>query len=360
MRAIDIHFHVVPSLFIEAVRNDELRDVLTISREGPVERFDFHAPPGVATEPDTGLQAEMYDDRLILGAIERRGLSAAVVSSAPEMFMPWAAPALEEKVADTMNRGLADLSARHPYRIYGLASLPLHSGAAAAATLEHSVRALGLKGAAICTHRNGVDLDNANLDPLFAMAERLDVPLFLHPQNSGDLGRMHDYHLWNVVGFPFETALAASRLLLAGVFERHPQLKVILAHGGGYLPYQLGRLDHAWRGRRALREQLPQPPSAYLKNMYCDSLVHDPTALRFLIERWGADHVVVGSDYPFGMGSEKPVDEVLSLGLTADSQTTILSGTLSRLLRLSDPVGRGPGSAPFAPLSATQSFRGHP
>ena len=137
-----------------------------------------------------------------------------------------------------------------------------------------------------------------------------------------------------MVGFPFETAVTAARLVLSGTFERHPRLKVILAHGGGFFPYQIGRLDHGWRKRPALQERLPKPPSAYLCNVICDSLVHDGRSLRFLVERLGWQNVVLGCDYPFGMGADDPVGPVLDLGLPSDQIAAILGGTLARLMRL--------------------------
>ena len=334
MITIDTHFHVVPARFIAAIRRGELAEAVTIASWDGVDHFDFHAPPGVPVEPDTALQPEMYDEGCILAALDARGLDAAAISPAPETFMSWASPELSEHIAATMNDALAELARHHPYRLYGLATLPMHDGEAAARELRRAISELGLCGAAVCTHIDGVDLDADRFAPLFSAAEQLGVPLFLHPQNHGDLRRLQDYHLWNLVGFPFETALTAARLLLGGVFERHPGLRVILAHGGGFFPYQIGRLDHGWRTRPALRQRLPHPPSHYLANVFCDSLVHDARALRFLIERVGWDHVVLGCDYPFGMGSDAPVEAVQALLLPAAQDAAILGGTLARLLHI--------------------------
>ncbi len=233
-----------------------------------------------------------------------------------------------------MNDGMAELARAHPDRFLPLATLPLQDGMRAAAELDRVVTQLGLRGACICTHVNGVDLDDPRVTPVFATAERLGVPLFLHPQNTGDVTRLMDYHLWNLIGFPMETATAAARLILSGVFERFPKLNVVLAHGGGFLPYQLGRLDHGYRVRAALRDRLPKLPSAYLGNIYCDTLVHNASALRYLLERIGADHVLLGSDYPFDMGTESAADDVRALGLPQTQARTVLGGTLARLLRL--------------------------
>jgi aminocarboxymuconate-semialdehyde decarboxylase len=204
----------------------------------------------------------------------------------------------------------------------------------AAAELDRAVTELGLRGAEICTHINGRDLDHASLRPVYAAAERLGVPLFLHPQNWGDMRRFHDYALWNLAGFPLETALAASHLIMGGVFEQFPGLRVILAHGGGYLPYQVGRLDHGYAARREVHERLPRRPSEYLGNLYCDSLTHSALSLRFLLDRMGDDHIVIGSDYPFNMGDERPVDTVRALRLSPDVEAKVLVKNLAGLLGL--------------------------
>jgi aminocarboxymuconate-semialdehyde decarboxylase len=248
--------------------------------------------------------------------------------------MYWAPPELCVRIARVMNDGMAELARAHPDRCLPLATLPMQDGTAAALELERAVRQLGLRGACICTHVNGVDLDAPAVMPVLAMAERLDVPLFLHPQNAGDVTRLRERHLWNLIGFPMETATAAAKLILSGVLERFPRLNIVLAHGGGFLPYQIGRLDHGFRARPALRDQLPKPPSAYLANIYCDSLVHSDMALRFLLERVGAGNVVLGSDYPFDMGNDMPVAAVRALGLPRAQEAAVLGGTLARLLRV--------------------------
>ena len=208
----------------------------------------------------------------------------------------------------------------------------MQDGARAARELARAVGELGLRGAEICTHVNGMDLDDASLTPVWATAERLGVPFFLHPQNSGDVRRLEDLHLWNLVGFPAETALTVARLILGGVFERHPGLKVILAHGGGYFPYQIGRLDHGYAVRPDLAERLPRRPSDYLGSIYCDSLIHSDVSLRFLLDRMGDEHVVVGSDYPYNMGNPAPVDAIRSLGLGREREARVLGKNLERLL----------------------------
>jgi aminocarboxymuconate-semialdehyde decarboxylase len=212
--------------------------------------------------------------------------------------------------------------------------MPMQDAARAVREMERAVRDCGLRGFEICTHINGQDLDDPQFAPVFAAAARLGVPIFLHPQNWGEMRRIQDYHLWNLFGFPTETALAAARLVVGGVFERNPELKIILAHGGGYFPYQIGRLDHGYKVRAELHDRLPKPPSAYLGGIYCDTLTHNTTALRFLVERMGDDHVVIGTDYPFDMGDETPVETVRACRFGPEGEANVLGRNLARLLHV--------------------------
>lgn len=334
MDAIDVHFHIVPPRFVDLVRGGDLGEIVDVERAPEVDRLTFRPPPGIAIEPDTAIRPHLYEPRLILDALDRRGLDAAAVSPPPEFFLYWAPPALGLTIARAYNDGVAELQRAYPDRFLPLATLPMQAPAEAAAELERAVTVLGLRGAAICTHVNGADLDQPAYRPVFAAAARLGVPIFLHPQNAGDVSRLEQDHLWNLIGFPMESAIAISRLVMGGVFEALPGLRVILAHGGGFFPYQLGRLDHGYAARPELRARLPHRPSEYLSSIYADSLIHDGRSLRFLIERIGADHVVLGSDYPFDMGCEAPVAEVRALGLPPATERAISGGTLARLLNV--------------------------
>lgn len=332
--AIDIHFHAVPRRLADALRRRDFDEAVEVIASPDGERLEFHAPPSIVVEPGIRLKESQYDERQILAAMDQRKLDAAAVSLPPELFLNWTSPELGERLARTINDGFAEMARAYPDRFLPLAALPIQDGARAARELERAVRELGLRGAAICTHVNGRDLDDPGVAPVLEMAARLDVPLFLHPQNAGDIGRIRDYHLWNVIGFPLETVTAASRLIASGAFERYPNLKIVLAHGGGFLPYQIGRLDHGYRVHPAAFKGLPKPPSAYLPNIYCDSLTHNDQSLRFLVDRVGTDHVVLGTDYPFSMRNDAPVDAVEELGLPANERKAILGGTLERLLKV--------------------------
>jgi aminocarboxymuconate-semialdehyde decarboxylase len=334
MPTIDIHFHVLPPLFVDVVQSHAFEGVIDVDRTKPTAELVYRAPPGVAVEQGPPIRPQLFDSGLILAEMDRRGLDAAAISPPPQLFAYWAPPEIGERIARAVNDGLAQMQRAYPDRFFPLGSLPLQDGKRAARELERACVELGLRGASLCTHVNGIDLDRAGLDPVFSAAQQLDVPLFLHPQNAGDMSRLQDYHLWNLIGFMMETTTAAARLLLSGTFERFPRLKIVLAHGGGFLPYQLGRLDHGYQVRPELSTRLPKAPTDYLGNIFCDSLTHSSQALRYLIDRVGADHVVLGSDHPFDMGSDAPADVVRELGLPPTQQSAILGDTLARLLKI--------------------------
>ncbi len=332
MESIDIHFHVTPPLFVEAVRRGDFSEVIDIERRGKTDHVLFHAPPDVVVEPGTELDPAEHEVPLIVEGLNRRGLDAAVVGASPGLFFYWAEPALGARIAGALNDGVAAMVRDHPDRFIGMGTVPMQDGALAAREVERAVTTLGLRAIEVCTHVNGMDLDHPNFFPVFAAVERLNVPVFIHPQNWGDMRRWKDHHIWNLVGFPTETALAAAHLILGGVFERFPRLKVILAHGGGYFPYQVGRLDHGYDVRKELNQHLPRHPSEYLGNIYCDTLTHNGLALRYLLDRVGEDHVVIGSDYPFDMGYDHPVAMVRQSGLGREREAKVLGKNLAALL----------------------------
>ena len=331
---LDIHFHVVPPQFLDEVRRGTFREAVHMERTNGRERMVQHAPPHVVLEPGGGgLLADVYDDALMLKAMDRKRLDGAVIGPSPGQFYYWAEPELGERMAGSVNDGIAAMVRARPDRFVGIGTLPMQDSERAVRELRRAVTELGLRGVEICTHIAGTDLDAPQLMPVYAEAERLGVPFFLHPQNTGDISRMQQYHLWNLAGFPLETALAASRLLLSGTFEKYPGFNIILAHGGGYLPYQVGRLDHGYTVRREL-QHLPRRPSEYLGNIYCDTLTHDALSLRFLVDRMGDDHVVIGSDYPFDMGYDQPVEMVKASGLGAEREAKVLGRNLAALLKI--------------------------
>jgi aminocarboxymuconate-semialdehyde decarboxylase len=252
-----------------------------------------------------------------LAELEAKGLDAAAVSVAPPLFYYHVdADAAGEPMARAVNRGLAELCAEAPERLRWLATVPLQAPERAVAVLEDAV-AEGCVGVEIGTAVDGRRLDQPVFEPFWAAAERLGVPVTLHPAYGERYRALDAYYFENVLGFLFETTIAIERLIVSGVLDRHPGLRVVLLHGGGYFPYQVGRLRHAGTVRPELADA-PRDPWSYRDRLFFDIITHEPAALAYLIERAGADRVVMGTDLPFDMAPPAPME---LLEAAADSET---------------------------------------
>jgi aminocarboxymuconate-semialdehyde decarboxylase len=232
------------------------------------------------------------------------------------------------------NEGLAALRAAHPERVSVLGTVPLQDPEIAAGELE-ALMASGFAGVEIAASVNGTSLGDDRLAPFWAAAEATDALVFIHPTTRGSTGPgFDDFYLWNLVGNPMETTVAAAHLVLAGVLERHPGLRVLLAHGGGAVLALRGRLRHGWSAVAPARARLSEPPDASLRRFYYDTVVFDPAVLRELVAFAGADHVLLGSDYPFDMADARPAETVVAAGLGAADEQAVLGGNAARLLGL--------------------------
>jgi aminocarboxymuconate-semialdehyde decarboxylase len=191
----------------------------------------------------------------------------------------------------------------------------------------------GLKGVEIGTHVNGVYPGDARFRPFWEVCQALDAFVFIHPVEGGGRAELRDYYMWNVIGNPLETTIAAGHLILSGVMDTYPHLKILLAHGGGALPYLHGRLDRGFERRQEINKVISRRPTEYIKQFYFDTITHDPVVLHNLVKFVGADHVLLGSDYPFDMGNENPAKLVGFAGLGTDAEVAILGGNAARLLQ---------------------------
>jgi aminocarboxymuconate-semialdehyde decarboxylase len=247
----------------------------------------------------------------------------------------WADADLGARLARLYNDELAATVAQRPDRLAGLATVPLQDIAAAIQELERAVSRLGLRGVYIGSNIGGKDLDHPDLFPFLARAEALRAPVFLHPIDVLGVERLRAYYLHNGLGNPYETALAAARLIFGGVLDRLPRLQVCLGHAGGALPFLFGRLDRVYRVRPEARQTLRRAPGTYLRRFTYDTIAHSEPALRYLIGLVGADRVALGSDYRFDMGLLDPVAPVRALRpLARADREAILGGTAAKLLRL--------------------------
>jgi aminocarboxymuconate-semialdehyde decarboxylase len=314
--------------------------------------FDAHAhvivPEITGDEPwqprvrhDSGLQVVELGGKQIRAAVQEfvdiDGILAAQDEAGIDrvLLCPWvpllyydAEPGEGLRRARIQNDALAGLVGE---RVAALGAVPLQDPKLAAAELPGVMERLS--GVEVAASVRGVFLGDDRFEPFWAAAEETGALVFIHPTTRGfDSPALQDYYLWNTVGNPLETATTASHMVMAGVMERHPGLRVLLAHGGGALLALRGRLRHAHSFQPQARSRLGESPDESMKRFYFDTLTHDDELLRALIDYAGADQVLLGSDYPFDMGDARPVDTVRSLGLAPDVEAAILGGNAERLL----------------------------
>jgi aminocarboxymuconate-semialdehyde decarboxylase len=258
--------------------------------------------------------------------MDRQGVDVQAISPNPGQYYYFVPEELGRDATQLINNNVAEAIASHPDRLVGMGTVPLQNVQMAIAEMKRCVKECGMKGIEIGTSVNGAELADPKFRPFFKAAEELDVLLFMHPLGFTQGERLAEHYLNNIIGNPLESTIALSHLIFSGVLESMPKLKLCVAHGGGYLSGYWGRMDHAYKAREDCREHISQPPSAYLRNVWFDTLVFDPQELDSLVRTHGEDKLCLGSDYPFDMGEPDPVgfhkslsDDVLPkiLGLNA-------------------------------------------
>lgn len=287
---------------------------------------------------------QMIDRAKMLSSIETRlkdmdkmGVDIQAVSPAPFQYYYWAEAGYAAELARKLNDRLAEIVAKWPDRFVAMGSVPLQDVDLACAELERTVKKLGFRGVEINTNVNGKNLTDKslNLDKFFGKVQELDVVLFMHPTGFTHADRMKDHYFNNVIGNPLDTSIAVMDMIFDGVMERHKKLKVVLPHAGGYVAHYPARMDHAWRARPDARVNIKKAPTSYLKKMYFDTISFDPQMLRFLVDWYGTDHVVLGTDYPYDMGDFKPVESIKAIPkLSKADQDMIAGGTAAKLLKI--------------------------
>ncbi|MBI2765811.1 MAG: amidohydrolase [Chloroflexi bacterium] len=327
---IDIHCHAAPAPGIAALVQGVVRP-----EDDPA---SFFSSPDSLERNRTlgreqyGLALTSLDERL--ARMDRSRVQIQAVSPSPQQFY-WAEAELGARLSRLQNEHVAGLVAQRPARLTGLGSVPLQDPRRAVAELEYLLGELGLRGVQISTYVAGRELGDAGLEPFWEAAEALGAVVFMHPLGFSHGERMREFYLNNAIAHPLESALALASLIFNGVFRRHPALKLVVAHGGGYLPFHPSRLDHAWEVRPECRVHIDRRPSEYLKQIYVDTVVYTPESVAQLVSLVGADHVLLGTDYPFDMGEADPVGLVhFTPRLTGRQREAICGGNAARLLGL--------------------------
>ncbi|MDB5955839.1 amidohydrolase family protein [Ramlibacter sp.] len=269
--------------------------------------------------------------------MDRMGVDVQAVCPAPYHFFYFTEADYGAELARQVNEGIAKIVADTPDRFVGLGSVPLQNAELAVRELDYAVKNLGLRGVEICTNVNGKNLTDPELglEKFFARCEELGIVIFMHPLGYTQADRLTHHYFNNVIGNPLESTVAVSHLIFDGVMARHPKLKIVVAHGGGFVAHYWARMDHAWRARPDCRTVIKRPPSKYLEKFYFDSITFDPLMLKHLIDRFGADHVVLGTDYPYDMGEEDPLGLIAQVKrLPKADRELIAGGNAAKLLKL--------------------------
>jgi len=326
LKAIDIHSHVFPQTIIDAVVKDPGRFGTQVTGTGKDRRLvrGPHAWP---------LETEFYDADAKLESMDRRRIDVAVLSSTPQGFFYWLPPDAGLEGARHINEGIVAMAAKRPARLRAMMTLPMQDPDAAVVEMERAAKTGAFKGIELGTTVEKEQLADPRFRPVLKRAQELKLFVFTHPYFIDHTGSLGEYYLNNLIGNPLMTATMLANLIFSGALDEVPDLKWVLAHGGGHVPYQFGRWIHGYHCREEPKSKGAKRPDVYLRQIYFDALIHNPKSLRFLIDLVGADHLMLGTDSPFDMGEENPVDEVEAVtGITTAERDAICGGTAMRLL----------------------------
>jgi len=325
--SVDVHTHLMVPESVDLTRphlrpEDEPRTFFSSSTTRELNNEFYELARDKYTDPGTRL-ADM----------DAMGVDIQLVALTPFQYFYWADTDLAPKVASLQNERIAEVVGFDPKRFVGVGTLPM-AHPAVAVTEARRVSDLGFPAVEIGSDVNGLDLDDLSFEPVWEVLEELGLVVILHPAGFTEARRMTDYYLVNVIGMPLSTTLAVTRMILGGVFERHPGLQMLLVHGGGYLPFYSARTDHAFRHRPELRGNIDRLPSEYLGRLHFDITVFDPGLIELLIVRFGADRVLLGTDYPFDMGLTDPLALLGDSRMNQTEREMIAGGNARRLFGL--------------------------
>ena len=323
---IDFHNHFFPPEYLEAVQRGPSNVKVTFdSKNNPLLHYPGDYNVIVPEHRDIAVRAEV---------LEKSGVDKQVLTfTTPGVHIE--SPDFAVELARMVNDSFAIIMRERSDQFAALATLPLNDPEASVEELERAVKGLGFKGAALHSNINGVALSDKRYWPLYEKANELGVVFDIHPSFPVGVEAMKEYWLMPLIGFPFDTTLAAAKLVFSGVVEKFPQIKWVLGHLGGAIPYLAERLDRGYFAFRACREFISQPPSVFLKKFYYDTVNFDPKALQFAIEFAGVDHLLAGSDFPHQIGSlEKMVSSIEALDISKEDKEKISSVNAASLLNI--------------------------
>lgn len=324
---IDLHSHFFP---VEALQNPgkyESRAPKIVLDKGKLS-----VTSQIGSRP--GLGPGAYDSSARIKALDQMSIDIQAISPSPILLFYWEEPAVAAHFSRKQNEAIQEIAKRHPDRFVGFGSVPLQS-IADSIEIAREAKSMGLKGLEIGNAVGDKPLDDASFEEFFDAAQELDMLLFVHPLEGGlDADDPLSPILGNVLQFTFRTTMMIERMILKGMFEKYPNLRLCLSHGGGLLAFNIWRLDHSYSLRPELKKIIRDKPSGYLKKLYFDTIVHSIAALQYLVKVVGADRVVIGTDYPMAMGDFDSVQKVMQLDLPAAERELILGDNAARALKI--------------------------
>ena len=324
---IDLHSHFFP---IDALQNPgkfEHRAPKIVLENGKLS-----VTSQIGFRP--GLGAGAYDPLARIRALDEMKIDMQAISPSPILLFYWEDAAVAAHFSRRQNEAIQAVVRKHPDRFIGFGSVPLQSVAESIAIADEA-KNMGLSGLEIGNAVGDMPLDDPSFEPFFEAAQKLDLLLFVHPLEGGlDLDDPLAPVLGNVLQFTFRTTMMVERMILKGMFEKYPNLRLCLSHGGGLLAFNIWRLDHSYGLRPELKKIIARKPSEYLPQLYFDTIVHSVAALQYLVQVVGADRVVIGTDYPMAMGDFDSVNKVTELELSDAQRQQILGGNAKMALQL--------------------------
>ena len=321
----DLHTHFYTEAFFQTIRDLPSEFSFGTSSSGQT-IITYHGARFFGVTPAMTDVSKRIED------MDRAGIDVEVVSlSTPNVF--FADAKHQPAVARMMNDAYADLIARHPKRFKGFASIPMDAPEEALKELHRAIGELKLNGVILLSNIGGKALTAPEYRPFFEEANRMNLCIFIHPMLPANSDAFREYVLGPIIGFPFDTSLAVARMCFDGMFEEFPQIRWIIGHLGGAVPYLMERMDNGFRDFADCRVKIDKLPSVYLKRLYYDTVSFSPYTLKMVRDMVGADHMVMGSDYPHLLGSiERAVPSIEALEIGEDEKQQILSGTALSIL----------------------------
>lgn len=321
-KRIDVHSHVVPQEMLDALAACPERFGMRYINDSTHRRL---AKDGGGGQP---VFDEFYDAAAKVKGMDRKGLDVSMISAAPIVFFYWLDADAGLEAAQLVNDGIANMARAFPERLMGMGTLPMQHPDAAVAELERIVKQHGFRTVELGTSVGEEQIADRRFRPVLKRAQELDVFIFAHHYSSSAVCNLDGYYLSNLIGNPLQSTIMVSHLMFSGVLDELKKLRICLAHGGGYVPYQIGRLNHGHQVRKETRANTKTKPNALLRRFYYDALTHDVRALRYLIDLVGADRVVIGTDAPFDMGEHNPIGMIGKVkGLSARDREQIFCKT---------------------------------